>query len=56
MKKVTSISPFLLVLFPIFSVTIIAFSTQTEEIAKKENIAKTGNSTEICAISTINLK
>jgi hypothetical protein len=53
MKKLTNVSPFLLLLFPVFIMMILAISINTSSTDKEETVVKTTTSpvTKIVKVS-----
>lgn len=57
MKKLTNVSPFLLLLFPVFMVMLMAFATGISKDEQSEALTtKTSTSTTIAKVATSILK
>jgi hypothetical protein len=59
MKKLTNVSPFLLLLVPVFVVMLIAFTTNNNVAGNEDNLAKgntSANSSTIAKAANVILK
>jgi hypothetical protein len=52
MKKLSNVSPFLLLLFPVFIMMVLAFATSTANIQDEEVMAKTSTPTNTIVKAT----